>query len=117
NQGSLTTTIEPLSFVLLKADQVHKGSEIFDVKMSEKYTDNERVFLPVNLSFGSQQALQVADVSFYAVDESGAETFLSNDDTSPYRAVLLPEQLEGVTQLKVIVKDSSENEMSKTFKL
>ncbi len=117
SQGSLTTTIEPLSFVLLKADQVHKGSEIFDVKMNDKYTDNERVFLPVNLSFGSQQALQVAEVSFFAVNESGSETFLSNDDTSPYRSVLLPEQLEGVKQLKVIVKDSSDNEMSKTFDL
>ena len=29
-QGKLTTTLEPLSFALLKAQQMHKGSEIFN---------------------------------------------------------------------------------------
>jgi glycosidase len=116
-QGKLTTTIEPLSFALLKAQQMHKGSEIFDIVMPGKYTDNDRLFIPLNLIFGEQKALPFAEVDFYLVDKDGAELFIAMDNTQPYRAVIMPEALLSMIQLKVVVRDGSGNEMSKSFTL
>jgi glycosidase len=116
-QGMLSTKLEPLSYTLVRAEQAHKGSEIFDIDMSGQYTENERVFLPVNLSFGRQQALAVAEVSFFAVDANGEERYLATDNTQPYRAVVMPDVLAGVKQVKVVAKDTSGNDMSKTFDL
>ncbi|WP_229333565.1 alpha-amylase family glycosyl hydrolase [Glaciecola sp. MH2013] len=115
--GELKTKLEGLSFTLLRAEQTHKGSEVFDIEMGGKYAENERVFLPVTLRFGKQQALSLADVSFFAVDKEGNETFLASDNTQPYRAVVMPELIEGMQQLKVVAKDSSGNDMSKSFAL
>lgn len=117
HQGQLSTTLEPLSFVLLKADQKHKGSEIFDVTMPGVYNDNDRVFLPVNLSFGERKALPFAEVDFYLVNSAGMETFISMDDTQPYRAIVMPEIAEFAKELKVVVRDGEGNEMSKRFSL
>nr|WP_297347252.1 alpha-amylase family glycosyl hydrolase [uncultured Glaciecola sp.] len=116
-QGKLTTTLEPLSFVLLKAQQVHKGSEIFDIIMPGIYTDNERLFIPLNLIFGEQKALPFAEVDFYLVDKDGAEFFIAMDNTQPYRAIIIPEMLTSMVQLKVVVRDGAGNEMSKRFTL
>ncbi|AEP31165.1 alpha-amylase family glycosyl hydrolase [Brumicola nitratireducens] len=114
-QGKLTTTLEPLSFVLLKADQTHKGSEIFNVTMPGTYIDNKRLFIPVNLTFGEQKALPLAEVDFYLVDKDGIETFISMDNTQPYRAIVMPEAIASMEELKVLVRDGSGNEMSKRF--
>jgi glycosidase len=116
-QGKLTTTLEPLSFALLKAQQMHKGSEIFNIMMPGKYTDNERLFIPLNLIFGEQKALAFAEVDFYLVDKDGAQLFIATDNTQPYRAVIMPEALTSMVQLKVVVRDGSGNEMSKRFAL
>ncbi|MFT6086116.1 MAG: glycosidase [Glaciecola sp.] len=116
-QGKLTTTLEPLSFVLLKAQQIHKGSEIFDIVMPGTYTDNERLFIPLNLIFGEQKALPFAEVDFYLVDKDGIESFIGMDNTQPYRAIIMPEALTSVAQLKVVVRDGAGNEMSKRFTL
>ena len=117
NQGELSTTIEPLSFVLLKADQEHKGSEIFDITMPGIYTDNERVFVPVNLAFGKPKALPFAEVDFYLVSKEGVETYIATDNTQPYRAIIMPQSIDSMTELKVIVRDGTGNEMSKRFAL
>jgi glycosidase len=116
-QGKLITTLEPLSFTLLKAQQMHKGSEIFDIMMPDKYTDNERLFIPLNLIFGEQKALPFAEVDFYLVDKDGAESFIAMDNTQPYRAIIMPEATASMVQLKVVVRDGSGNEMSKRFTL
>jgi glycosidase len=116
-QGKLTTTLEPLSFVLLKAQQIHKGSEIFDIVMPGIYTDNERLFIPLNLIFGEQKALPFAEVDFYLVDKDGIESFIGMDNTQPYRAIIMPEALASMVQLKVVVRDGAGNEMSKRFTL
>jgi hypothetical protein len=116
-QGKLITTLEPLSFTLLKAQQMHKGSEIFDIMMPGKYTDNERLFIPLNLIFGEQKALPFAEVDFYLVDKDGAESFIAMDNTQPYRAIIMPEATASMVQLKVVVRDGSGNEMSKRFTL
>lgn len=114
-QGQLTTTLAPLSFVLLKAQQIHKGSEIFDIVMPGTYIDNDRLFVPVNLIFGEQKALPFAEVDFYLVDKEGRETFIATDDTQPYRAVVMPEATQFIKELKVVVRDGVGNEMSKRF--
>jgi len=116
-QGKLSTTLEPLSFVLLKAEQMHKGSEIFDIIMPGTYTDNDRLFIPVNLTFGEQKALPFAEVDFYLVDKDDVETFIAMDNTQPYRAVVMPDAIESVKELKVVVRDGAGNEMSKRFTL
>jgi hypothetical protein len=116
-RGELSTTLEPLSFVLLRSEQKHKGSEIFDITMPGTYSDNDRLVLPVNLSFGKQKALPFAEVDFYLVNTDGNETFISMDNTQPYRAIVLPTALEGMSELKVIVRDGVGNEMSKRFAL
>lgn len=116
-QGQLSTTIEPLSFVLLKAEQEHKGSEIFDITMPGIYTDNARVFIPVNLAFGAQKALPFAEVDFYLLNKQGNERFLATDNTQPYRAIVMPDSIDLMTELKVVVRDGAGNEMSKRFAL
>ncbi|PKI02894.1 alpha-amylase family glycosyl hydrolase [Glaciecola sp. 33A] len=114
-QGQLTTTLEPLSFVLLKAQQKHKGSEIFDIVMPGVYRDNARLFVPINLIFGEQKALPFAEVDFYLVDKNGRESFVAMDNTQPYRAVLMPDGIQSMRELKVIVRDGIGNEMIKRF--
>jgi glycosidase len=114
-QGQLTTTLEPLSFVLLKAQQTHKGGEIFDIVMPGVYIDNARLFVPINLIFGEQKALPFAEVDFYLIDKAGRELFIATDDTQPYRAVLMPDGIQSMQQLKVVVRDGVGNEMSKHF--
>jgi hypothetical protein len=116
-QGMLSTTLEPLSFVLLKAEQQHTGSEIFDIKMLSAYSENDRLFLPINLTFGKQKALPFAEVDFYLVATDGSETFVSMDNTRPYRAIVLPNVIKGMKELKVLVRDGAGNEMSKRFEL
>jgi hypothetical protein len=59
----------------------------------------------------------VAEVSFFAVDANGEERYLATDNTQPYRAVVMPDVLAGVKQVKVVAKDTSGNDMSKTFDL
>jgi len=114
-QGQLTTTLEPLSFVLLKAGQIHKGSEIFDIVMPRTYIDNDRLFVPVNLIFGEQKALPFSEVDFYLIDKEDRETFIATDNTQPYRAVVMPEATQSMKELKVVVRDGVGNEMSKRF--
>ncbi|GAC30550.1 alpha-amylase family glycosyl hydrolase [Brumicola pallidula] len=114
-QGQLTTTLEPLSFVLLKAEQIHKGSEIFDIVMPRTYIDNDRLFVPVNLIFGEQKALPFSEVDFYLIDKEDRETFIATDNTQPYRAVVMPEATQSMKELKVVVRDGVGNEMSKRF--
>jgi glycosidase len=116
-QGELSISLAPLSFALLKADEAHNGSEIFDIKMPGMYTDNDRLFIPVNLVFGEQKALQFTEVDFYLLDKQGTETFVSTDNTQPYRAIVKPQSIEGMTEVKIVVRDGSDNQMSKRFAL
>jgi response regulator of citrate/malate metabolism len=69
----------------------------------------------VNLTFGEQKALPLAEVDFYLVDKDGIETFISMDNTQPYRAIVMPEAIASMEELKVLVRDGSGNEMSKRF--
>jgi hypothetical protein len=116
-QGKLATTLEPLNFVLLKADQIHKGSEIFDIMMPRSYIDDERLFIPLNLIFGEQKVLPFAEVDFHLVDKDTIESFIAMDNTQPYRAVVMPEVIESMKELKEVVRDGAGNEMSKRFTL
>jgi response regulator of citrate/malate metabolism len=69
----------------------------------------------VNLTFGEQKALPLAEVDFYLVDKDGIETFISMDNTQPYRAIVMPAAIASMEELKVLVRDGSGNEMSKRF--
>ncbi len=75
----------------------------------------QRLLVPINLIFGEQKALPFAEVDFYLVDKNGRESFVAMDNTQPYRAVLMPDGIQSMRELKVIVRDGIGNEMSKRF--
>lgn len=103
--GELTTELAPLSIKLLKATEKAKIAELNSVELSATYTENNRVFIPANVSFNQDNALNLARVAFYAVNENGQESLISQDTTLPYRAIVMPERLENVKAIKVIASN------------
>jgi glycosidase len=99
--GQVMTSMEGLSSLVLKAKQSAPVSEIATLNIQDIYSENDRQFIPVNVSFSSQHTNKLIEVRFYAADAQGNTQFLAADNTSPYRAVVLPEQLEGVVKIMV----------------
>ena len=104
-EGKLTTELAPLSIKLLKASEKAKMAEIASVQLKETYVENDRIFIPAEILFKGDTKLNLARVAFFAVDENGEESLISEDTTFPYRAVVMPERLENVKTIKVIASN------------
>jgi hypothetical protein len=111
----LAITLEPLSFVLLRSSDSFMHSRITGIQMTPKYEENDRVFLPIEVEFDNPEQFNMAHLDFYAVDAAGEERLIAFDTTAPYRAVLMPDQLEGVDKIKVVANNYSKQSVSKTF--
>ena len=105
NDGTLTTELAPLSIKLLKANEKAKMAELATVQLNATYAENDRIFIPAAVTFSGSNQLNLARVAFYAVDESGEESLIAEDTTSPYRAVVMPERLENVKSIKVVASN------------
>jgi hypothetical protein len=90
-------------------------SRITGIQMTPKYEENDRVFLPIEVEFDNPEQFNMAHLDFYAVDAAGEERLIAFDTTAPYRAVLMPDQLEGVDKIKVVANNYSKQSVSKTF--
>ncbi|GBL05018.1 alpha-amylase family glycosyl hydrolase [Glaciecola sp. KUL10] len=104
-EGKLTTELAPLSIKLLKASEKAKMAEIASVQLKETYVENDRIFIPAEILFKGDTKLNLARVAFFAVDENGEESLISEDTTFPYRAVVMPERLANVKTIKVIASN------------
>ncbi|WP_371194685.1 alpha-amylase family glycosyl hydrolase [Glaciecola sp. SC05] len=113
--------LAPLSYILVRSQDPLPASNIQEINMLAKYEENERIFLPIELSFAPSQEFNIAHIKFYAIKNSGSgdvsETLIAYDTSFPYRAVLMPQQLENVQQIKVLATNSAGQVMTRTFEL
>lgn len=119
--GQLMFDLAPLSYILLRSQQALSSSNIKTISMLDKYEDNERIFLPVELSFENSRELHLARVEFYAIEKLAngevAQTLIAYDTTFPYRAVLMKHQLKDAQQIKVIATNGAGQQVSRSFEL
>lgn len=94
-------SLAPQSYLLLKANQALNKSIIDDIRMQPSYEENERVFIPFELSFDNPEQFNFAQISVFAVAENGQKTLVSFDTTAPYRAILTASQKQGLRQIEV----------------
>jgi glycosidase len=116
-QGMLSVQMAGLSALVLKAHEAVPTSTISGVSIAPIYTENSRSFVPVNVSLHDAHSTDLIEVSFYFVDEEGQETFIASDNTKPYRAIVMPEMLEGVASIKVSASNYSDEIVSQSVTL
>ncbi len=115
--GKLVTTMAGLSVLLVKAKQSLAKSDIASITLEPIYEENDRSFIPASVSFNSKNTSNLIEVSFYAVDAQGNKTFLASDNTSPYRAVVMPEQLQGYAEVLAEASNYDDQQVSASLKL
>jgi glycosidase len=97
----LMLDLAPQSYIILKSQTPVVKSMLQEIKMLPMYTKNERVYIPFELLFNNPEQLNLAQIKVYQLDENGQKTLLSFDTTQPYRAILLPSQMQGLTKIEV----------------
>jgi glycosidase len=105
--------LAPLSYTLLKSAQAIAHSMVTDIKMLPIYEENERVFVPFELSFDNSEQFNFAQIKVSSIDVDGQKTFLAFDTTKPYRVVLMPKQLVNIS--KIEVESDNFNGQTKVF--
>lgn len=109
--------LAPQSYILLKSTSPIVKSMVQDIRMLPVYEENERVFLPFELSFSNPEQFNFAQIIVYQLDKNGEKTRLAFDTSSPYRAVLLPSQLQGLTKIEVKADNFKGQIKTKVFDL
>lgn len=113
----LSVSLAPLSSIVLRASNPVPVAAIDTFEIRPMVSENERLLIPVNVMFSTANASNLAQVSFYFIDSQGNERFIASDNTLPYRAIVMPEQLNGVNALRVEVSNYHGDSMSKTLTL
>lgn len=116
-QSLLSVPMSSLSMLVLKAKDPVPTASIANVNIEAIYAENERHFIPVNVTLETSHASSLLKVSFYFIDANGLETFIAQDNTYPYRAIVMPEQMQGVSSIRVDVSNYAGQTMSKTLKI
>nr|WP_241664483.1 alpha-amylase family glycosyl hydrolase [Ningiella ruwaisensis] len=101
NEGFLSTKLAPLSLVVLDAKSAVGHAALTEISIGDMYEENDRVFIPAEVSFENNLATNLINVEFYAVDSMGNEVLLASDNTHPYRAVVMPSVLDATATIKV----------------
>lgn len=117
NGDQIRFDLPPLTYTLAVSKGTFSPSNILDIHLQARYEDNDRIFLPVDVHFENTAQFNIAKVDFYAIDENGKESLIAFDTTAPYRAVLMPAQLNGVKQIKIVASNNAEQTVSKRFEL
>lgn len=103
---SLVESLEPISY-----------STITNVEIQASYKENDRVFIPIELTFDNPQNFNLAKLTFYGVRANGQEILIASDTTFPYRAVLMPELLSEFIDVKVVASNYNERKIEQTARL
>ena len=109
--------LAPQSYILLRSTTPIVKSMVDDISMGKPYEENERVFLPFDLSFTNESQLNLAQITVYQLGQDGQKTRIAFDTTRPYTAVLLPSQLQSIQKIEVEADNFSGQTTSKVFDL
>lgn len=113
----LMIDLPPLSYIVLKSNIPLSKSRVLDIKLASSYEESERVFLSFDLTFSSPEQFNFAQVNIYAIDEDGQKSLLAFDTTAPYRAILLPDHFEKISQIEVKADNFQGQTKTKVFDL
>jgi glycosidase len=113
----LMLDLAPLSYILLKSNIPLAKSMVQDISMQARYEENQRIFLPFEISFNNPEQFNFAQIKVFTIDDDGQKTLLAFDTTPPYRAILLPKQLANITKLEVQADNFQGQTKTKVFDL
>jgi hypothetical protein len=113
----LMIDLPPLSYIVLKSNIPLSKSRVLDIQLESAYEESERVYLSFDLTFSRPEQFNFAQLNVYAIDQDGQKTFLAFDTTAPYRAILLPEQFEKISQIEVKADNFKGQTKTKVFDL
>ncbi|WP_395338056.1 alpha-amylase family glycosyl hydrolase [Ningiella sp. W23] len=116
-QGVLSLEMPKLSAIVLAAKTPVPTASIAQVNIADIFEENDRSFIPVEVAFKTPHATNLAKVSYFFVNADGSERFIAADDTAPYRAIVMPEQLEGIKEIRVEVSNFANETLSKSMTL
>ncbi|WP_250884045.1 alpha-amylase family glycosyl hydrolase [Glaciecola sp. XM2] len=116
SEDSMDIELPPLSFALLRSQAPLPTSKILAASIQAPYEENDRIFIPLDLTFEEGNGFNMASVEFYAM-QGDIESLVSFDTTYPYRAVLMKAQLEGVTSIKAEVTSQHGQVVTNNFQL
>ncbi|MFT4652444.1 MAG: glycosidase [Kangiellaceae bacterium] len=113
----LLLTLAPQSYLILKSNSPIVKSMVQDITMQPLYEEDDRVFIPFELEFNNPEQFNIAKISVYKVSQEGQKTLISFDTASPYRAVLRPSQLQGISKIEVQADNFKGQVKTKVFDL
>jgi len=111
----LSITLAAQSYVVLKSDKPIAPSVVKNIHLGPVYEENERAFMPFEITFKHPEQLNVVQLSVYKLDEDGHKTLISFDTTAPYRAVLFPSQLKQINKIEIQVDNFAGQVSSQVF--
>lgn len=113
----LMLDIAPLSYILLQSNIPVAKSFIDDINLLTHYQEHGRIYLSFGLTFNNPEQFNFAQIKLYSIDEEGQKNLLSYDTTSPYRAILLPEQFAQLSKIEVVADNFQGRRKTKMFEL
>jgi glycosidase len=111
----LNLELAPLSYMLLRSKHALAHSMVTEISIQNIYEENERVFIPFELSFEQAAQFNVAQITVSTIGVDGQKTQVAFDTTPPYRAILMPEQLLNITHIEVQSDNFNGQNITKTF--
>ena len=117
SNGTVNLELPAYSYAIVRSKTPLASSTLVDIKQEKSYSENDRVFLPFDVSFEGPAKLNLAEVSFYKHLADGTKERFAFDTTAPYRAVVTPDVLEGVSDITVTAQNFAGQSISKTFSL
>lgn len=111
----LMLNLAPLSYILLKSNIPLAKSMVQDISMQPSYEENDRVFLPFDLTFNNPEQFNFAQIKVFSIDAKGQKTLLAFDTTAPYRAILLPTLLVNISKIEVQADNFKGQTKTKVF--
>jgi hypothetical protein len=115
--GQLVFDLPPYSYSIVRSTAAVENSMINRVALGNSYEENDRLFLPVEISFEKPEQLNLAKLSFYKHVDNGHKEMFAFDITEPYRAVVTPDVLKGVKKITIEATNLNGQTLSKTFEL
>lgn len=101
----LRFNLPPLSYSIVESAEPMQFSSIVNIEIQTTYAENERVFIPVDITFENTERLNLAKLSFYGKRSNGEQTLIATDTSFPYRAVVIPEYLNEFVAIKVVASN------------
>lgn len=117
SSGAISIEIAPLSYTLLRSTQALAHSMVTEISIQKVYEENDRVFIPFELSFEKPGQFNFAQITVSTIGLDGQTTPVAFDTTPPYRAILTPEQVLNIHKIKVQSDNFNGQKVTKVFDL